>query len=221
MYNRGRYGREFKSTRYAFSGKISSQHKYPVLRVINSRTCTKSNVYLAQARYVKLRNKSYFTEVSEAMKTKEHKKTLGDMQNVRGKKKGKKLHESNASRRREKKHGAKRIGNGETEYLRTYVLRALECTKTLSTLGHIEGEFTPLLLAELRPAATMVRRREWEKRSVQGKLTLYGTVMQALDYVYDLTEMGYIESDMAPLLSADLECAAHMIRQRVWTAPSQ
>ena len=101
------------------------------------------------------------------------------------------------------------------------VLRALECAKTLSTLGHIEGEFTPLLLAELRPAATMVRRRVWEKRSIQGKLTLYGTVMQALDYVNDLTEMGYIESDMAPLLSTDLEDAAHMIRQRVWTAPSE
>ena len=105
--------------------------------------------------------------------------------------------------------------------MHTLVLRALECAKTLSTLGHIEGEFTPLLLAELRPAATMVRRRVWEKRSIQGKLTLYGTVMQALDYVNDLTEMGYIESDMAPLLSTDLEDAAHMIRQRVWTAPSE
>merc|ERR1711965_132398 len=48
------------------------------------------------------------------------------------------------------------------ENLQAYVQRALERVIFLSRLGHIEGEFTPLLLAELQPAATMVRRRVWQ-----------------------------------------------------------
>ena len=105
------------------------------------------------------------------------------------------------------------------ENLQAYVQRALERVISLSRLGHIEGEFTPLLLAELQPAATMVRRRVWQMNSMKGKLTLDGTVMQALEYVRDLTGMGYIESDMAPPLLSELESAASMVRRREWTAP--
>ena len=105
------------------------------------------------------------------------------------------------------------------ENLQAYVQRALECVITLSRLGHIEGEFTPLLLAELQLAATMVRRRVWEMNSMRGKLTLNGTIMQALEYVRDLTGMGYIESDMAPQVLSELESAANMVRRRDWTAP--
>ena len=59
------------------------------------------------------------------------------------------------------------------------------------------------------------------KKSAQGILTLSGTIMQALEYVYDFTEMGCIEADMANLLSSDLEAAVHMIRQQIWTAQAE
>ena len=106
------------------------------------------------------------------------------------------------------------------EFLQAYVLQALQYVINLSRLGHIEGEFTPLLLAELKPAANMVRRRAWEMESTKGKLTLEGTVQQALDYVKDLTRMGHIESDMAPLLLSELESAVSMVRKRLWMSPS-
>ena len=106
------------------------------------------------------------------------------------------------------------------EFLQTYVLQALAYVIDLSRHGHIEGEFTPLLLAELQPAARMVRRRVWDMNSGKGTLTLDGTVNQALESVRDLTSMGHIESDMAPLLLSELESAASMVRRRVWTAPS-
>jgi len=106
------------------------------------------------------------------------------------------------------------------EFLQTYVLQALAYVIDLSRHGHIEGVFTPLLLAELQPAANMVRRRVWEMKSARGKLTLDGTVQQAIEYVEDLTAMGHIESDMAPLLLSELQSAASMVCRRVWTEQS-
>ena len=104
------------------------------------------------------------------MKATTHRTTLEYTQKMVSKKPKMKPREAQKTNSRKQPKKTKEVKTimTDTAFLQTYVLRALECTTSLSTLGHIEGEFTPLLLAELKPAASMVRRRVWEKNRRKG-----------------------------------------------------